>query len=101
MSSHILVINTDDECWFSYRNPVKSEICEKQTKVIAEFNGTAHAKKLRLFLDTIEVTARPGKEERAEALRKYIRQLKRKAGDFQIGGNLTVKYKELQVDFSV
>ena len=101
MTSHILTVDTDDDCWLSYTNPVNNVVYERQSRVKVEFNGSAHIKKLQFFLATVKVVPKPGKLSCAVQLRKYIRQLKRTVGEFQAGGNITVTYKELKVDFSI
>jgi hypothetical protein len=102
MSSWILEIDTDSDCWLNFINPVNNEENKLRSRIRAEFNGATHLTKLFSFLDTLEVVDRPDKEGCAVELKRYLKQLRRvKSEDFRKGGNITVSYKKLVVEFSI
>lgn len=99
--THILKICTDDDCSIEYTNPINGAKRTKQSYLCAEFNGSTHRKKLNNFLATLRVKSIRGKEEKARQLERYIEQLKKTTGDYAIGGNIHVSYKQLAVEFSI
>lgn len=100
--SWILTIDTDDDCWINYVNPVNGEACSRQSYLRAEFTGNSHFTKLSNFLNSFEVEAKPEKEGHAKELKGLIQKLKGFKGvDFCKGGNITVSYKKAVVKFSI